>query len=109
MSFKHSHITNFLKQLPFLLVLCAMFLQPIAKTFSIFSDTSIELVDSSDMEDDTEEEVEDTIEKDSKIKPRWISFTLPHRNSNNIVANDFLQFSDWSYNLDILIPPPEHS
>ncbi len=104
MSLKRTHILNLLKQLPFLLVLCAMLLQPIANTLSIFSDTSFELVD---FEDDTEEEVEDKTEKDTKIEPKLIYTIIAHCDLSNTSANHYFQQSRWSFHLDILIPPPE--
>ncbi|MBC8756745.1 hypothetical protein H2O64_18875 [Kordia sp. YSTF-M3] len=105
---ERKHILNLIKQIPFLLVLCAMLLQPIANTFSIFSDTSFELVDY-DFEDDTEEEVEDKTEKDTKIEPQRIHSTIAYCDLSNINANHYLQQSRWSCNLDILIPPPRHA
>jgi hypothetical protein len=59
MSDKQQHIISILKQIPFLLVFCAMLSQPIIQTYSILSDSkTYEIVDY-DFEDDTEEENDD--------------------------------------------------
>ena len=55
MPINQKHILKLLKQLPFLLVLCALLSQPIIQTYSILSDSNIEFADF-DFEDDTEEE-----------------------------------------------------
>lgn len=106
MSDQHHNILNVLKQIPFLLVLCAILLQPVAETFSVFSDTSIEFAD---FDDDAEEEVEDKTEKDTKIKSRPIHSTIAHCDHSNNSANQHLQLSRWSCNLEILIPPPRQA
>jgi len=103
---KRQNIPTIIKQLPFLLVLCALLLQPIANTFSVFYDTSFELVD---FEDDTEEEVEDKTEKETKIEPRLHTTTLSYYNLRNTNENYYLKHSIWSCHLDILIPPPRQT
>lgn len=106
MSLNIHNILNVLKQIPYLLVFCAMLLQPIAETFSLFSDTSIEFTD---FDDDTEEEVEDKIEEDTKIEPQLTNTTIAYCSFNNSNTNQYSQLSRWSCNLEILIPPPRQA
>lgn len=103
---RKQHILSIAKQIPFLLVLCAMFLQPVASIFSVFSDTPFELVD---FDDDTEEEVEDKTEKKTKVEPQPINTIIAHCDLSNANANHYLQQSRWSCHLEILIPPPRQA
>ncbi|EDP97554.1 hypothetical protein U8527_04355 [Kordia algicida OT-1] len=104
---KQRHITQLLKQLPFLLVLCALLAQPIVKTYSLLSaDTSYEFVDY-DVEDDTEEEAEDTLEEDEKVTPYSINFLFAETDIALYNAHFYVQKSCIPYNTEIFIPPPE--
>ena len=103
---KRTQLINLIKQFLFLLVLCALLLQPIAKTFSVFSDTSFELVDF-DAEDDSELEIEDTTEESKKLSPFTISFLLINDGFNQHTTHFYRQLSGSSHHLEILIPPPE--
>lgn len=105
---KQQYIISALKQIPFLLVFCAMLFQPITETFSLFSESSIEFADH-DVEDDTEKEAEDTKEKDKKIEPQLMDVTIAYCDLYNNNTNHYLQLSRWSCNLEILIPPPRQA
>lgn len=97
---------SFVRQSAFVLVLCALFLQPIIKTYTLLADASYELVDY-DFEDDSEKELEDTSEKDEKVTPDSIHFMLANMDLALYNYHFYVQPSDTSYSIEILIPPPE--
>lgn len=106
MSDNQQYIIRMLKQIPFLLVFCALLSQPIIETYSLFSDTSYEFVDY-DFEDDTEEEAEDTSEEDEKVTPYSIIFLLAETDLSLYNSHFYVQKSCLSYSTEIFIPPPE--
>lgn len=107
MAGKKRHIIQLLKQLPFLLVFCALLAQPIIENYSLFSaDTSYEFVDY-DFEDDTEEETEDTSEEDEKVTPYSINFLLTKTDISLYNSHFYVQKSCVTYSTEIFIPPPE--
>ncbi|WP_162819714.1 hypothetical protein [Kordia sp. SMS9] len=89
-----------------MLVLCALFLQPIIKTYTLFADASYELVDY-DFDDDSEKEFEDTSEKDEKVTHNSIHFMLASMDLSLYNSHFYVHPSDMSYSIEILIPPPE--
>ncbi|PTX58774.1 hypothetical protein C8N46_11282 [Kordia periserrulae] len=89
-----------------MLVLCAFFLQPIVKTYSFLTDASYELVDY-DVEDDSEKETKDTSEKDEKVTHNSVHFMLANTNLSVLDTHFYMQRIGLSYNIEILIPPPE--
>ena len=104
---KHQHILNLLKQLPLLLVLCALLSQPIIQTYSILSDSkAYELVDY-DFEDDTEEENEDSSKKNQKVTKDSTHFTLTNIDLSLCNSHFYVQKSNLPHSIEILIPPPE--
>ncbi|WP_298510260.1 hypothetical protein [uncultured Kordia sp.] len=94
-----------LKQLPFLLVMCALLSQPIIQTYSILSDSNIEVADF-DFEDDTEEEAEDASE-DEKVTQDSIHFILATNDLSLYNSHFYVQKSNLLHSIEILIPPPE--
>lgn len=99
-------ILQLMKQLPFLLVLCALLSQPIVETFSVFSDISYELADY-DFDDDAEEETEDSSEEDEQIEPNTIQSMLTITDWSLHNSHFYVQRSGLLHNVEILIPPPE--
>jgi hypothetical protein len=108
MSTKRTYFFQLLKQIPFLLVLCALLLQPVIQSYSLFSDTSYELVDL-DIEDDTEKEIEDSSEKDEKVRPDSIHFSLTDADLALNNSHFYIQRSGLLHSVEILIPPPENA
>jgi hypothetical protein len=106
MSTTRKYTFHFVKQISFLLVLFALFLQPIIKTYSLFPDTSYELVDY-DLEDDTEKETKDSSEKDEKVGPDSMYFLLTDTDLSMNSSHFYVQKSSLSHSIEILIPPPE--
>ncbi|MEM6686022.1 MAG: hypothetical protein AAF617_09590 [Bacteroidota bacterium] len=101
-----TYIFQIVRQIAFILVLCALFLQPVIKTYTLLADTSYELVDY-DFEDDSEKELEDTSEKDEKVT-HDSSHVMPLVTDLSLYnAHFYLQRSDLSHSIEILIPPPE--
>ncbi|WP_420574923.1 hypothetical protein [Kordia sp.] len=105
MSDKSQYMIRVLKQIPFLLVFCALLSQPIIQTYSLLTDASYEFVDY-DFEDDTEEEVEDTSE-DEKVTPYSINFLLTETDLSLYNSHFYVQKSCLTYSTEILIPPPK--
>lgn len=109
MTEKRLHISSFLKQIPFLLVLCALLSQPIIQSFSIFSeDASYEYVDV-DADDDTEEEVENSIEEDEKVTYDTLEITPVMTHLSLYHSHFYVQRPCTIHTMEILIPPPEFS
>jgi len=106
MPINQKHILKLLKQLPFLLVLCALLSQPIIQTYSILSDSNIEFADF-DFEDDTEEEVEDSSEENEKVTQKSIHFLLATSDLSLYNSHFYVQRSNPLHSIEILIPPPE--
>lgn len=101
-----TYIFQHIRQAAFVLVLCALFLQPILKTYTLLVDASYELVDH-DFDDDSEKELEDTSEKDEKVTHNSIHFMLVETDLSLYNSHFYVQRSEPSHSIEILIQPPE--
>jgi len=106
MSHTRTYMFQFVRQAAFVLVLCALFLQPVIKTYSLLADASYELVDY-DFDDDSEKELEDTTEKDEKVTHDSIYFMFVETDLSLYNSHFYVQRSGLSHSIEILIPPPE--
>ncbi|WP_298426719.1 hypothetical protein [uncultured Kordia sp.] len=96
-----------LKQISFALVLFVMVLQPISQAFSSYTYINYELVDT-DWEDDTDnEETEDKLEEDQKVRPYATSFAVTDTDLSHYTTHFYILQTDASHSIEILIPPPE--
>ncbi|MEM6719470.1 MAG: hypothetical protein AAF611_09160 [Bacteroidota bacterium] len=106
MSQTRTYFFQIIRQSAFVLVLCALFLQPVIKTYTLFVDASYELVDH-DFDDDSEKELEDTSEKDEKVTHDSIHFMFVETDLSLYNSHFYVQRMGLSHNIEILIPPPE--
>lgn len=100
------YIFNFVRQAAFVLVLCALFLQPVIKTYTLLADVAYELIDY-DVDDDSEKELEDASEKDEKVTHDSIHVMLVETDLSLYNSHFYVQRSQSSHSIEILIPPPE--
>ena len=104
MKVRPQNIANFSHYLVLLFMVFLMFIQPMAYSFSTYSEDSIALHDEKDTSE--EERLTEHTQKE-KIELQVSLFKLVNMLGNNRVSNNFVsQLNKDSY-LEILIPPPE--
>ncbi len=91
----------------FVLVIFSLALKPVFNTLILFDDYSIELTD---LDNEKETDSEDKSEEDSKDEKIELQIVQTNYNINtdlNQILSTFKTLHVLSYDIEILIPPPE--